>query len=317
MDLDKPINKSNSRICMNLTSSTGTWLNGCLQPQHFYVSLGIEDPESKILVRVGLSFEQAARMLLYNGDVECTLERYRNTQGELVSEVVTPPETVHERMKDRMGDVQASLLKRIEDVRRDLDEMVNGDGKRGKTALADILREVEVIKSHFNSNQSFVLQQAEEELSKMKDNAVGQIGTFLQSKLGIEAPEETLKALIHTGQPALLGEPFDMQPPVEDNYELKPRVEKTIDQMTPFEVASLINRRLHVCEAAFKKVEKGEHTTLYSASASCDRNKITITYISYQSHTVVEIDVARRYAKHLKELTSVKEFKHHWDFERA
>jgi hypothetical protein len=189
-DQEKPVNKSQSRVCMTLTSSTGTWLNDCLQPQHFYVSLSIDDPEGKALVRVALSFEQAARMLLYNGDVPCTLERYRDTKGELVAEKVEPPETVHQRMKSRLGNTQKELLKRIEDAEKDVYDMINGNIKPGKKSLSELMNNINTIKSHFVSNQSFVVQQAEEELGKMQSNVAGQLGTFLQSKIGIQAPEE-------------------------------------------------------------------------------------------------------------------------------
>jgi hypothetical protein len=105
---------------MTLTSSSGTWLKDCLQPQHYYVSITIDDPDGKILARVSLSYEQAAKMLLYNGDVECTLDKYRDEQGKLVEEKVTPPETVHQRMKDRLKETHSSLAKRLEDARRDV-----------------------------------------------------------------------------------------------------------------------------------------------------------------------------------------------------
>jgi len=36
-------------------------------------------------------------MLLYNGEVECTLERYRDENGELVSEKVEPPKIKRKR----------------------------------------------------------------------------------------------------------------------------------------------------------------------------------------------------------------------------
>jgi hypothetical protein len=181
---------------MNIVSSTGTWLNGCIQKQHYYVSLNLEDPEGKTVARVALSYEQAARMLLSNGDVECTLEHYRGNDGTLIEEKVEPPKTIHERMKERMGNTQASLLNRVEDIRRDLHDMVNGDEKRNKGKIKELLQSVEVVKSHLKSNETFVVHQAEEELADMQNNAMGQLGMFLQSKFGLEAPKDALKQLL-------------------------------------------------------------------------------------------------------------------------
>jgi hypothetical protein len=314
MNEEKKINKSSSRVCMTLTSSTGTWLNDCLQKQMMYVSLSIDDPDGNPLARVAMSYEQAARMLLYNGDVPCTLERYRNSKGELVAEKVVPPETVHQRMKARLGNTQQSIANRLEDIRRDLYDMVNGDGKRGKTALKDILREVEVAKSHFESNQSFVLQQAEEELGQMQSNAAGQLGTFLQSKLGIQAPEEILKALVNTGVKQLSGPAIE---PETDDYKLRPREPKPIAQMTVNEVADHINARFHAIEKATPTATDEQGVVhLYNASARAERgDKVVVKYVAYQGDHAIDLPTAKRYLGFLSAITP-DQFKTHWTFEK-
>jgi len=192
-----------------------------MQPQHYYVALEAKDPEQKLVVRIALSYEQAAKMMLYNGEVECTLEQYRDTTGKLVSEKVEPPKTVHQRMKERLTETNEDLLKRVEDIRRDLYEMVNGDVKRNKGKIEELLDSIKVVQSHLKSNQSFVVQQAEEELQSMQNNAAGQLGLYIQTKLGVEAPVDAIKQLIPISDgPLLLGEPIT---PVKDDYELKPR----------------------------------------------------------------------------------------------
>ena len=118
------------------------------------------------------------------------------TKGELVTESVEPPKTVHKRMKERLGDSHTSLLKRIEDIRRDVYNMINGDGKKGKNALNTLLHDIETIQSHYISNETFVVQQAEEEINSIQSNAAGQLGIFIQSKIGLSPNIEIMKNLI-------------------------------------------------------------------------------------------------------------------------
>lgn len=300
--------KSNSRVCMNLTSSNGTWLNGCLQPQHYYVSLEITDPEGKQIARVALSYEQAARMLLYNGNVECTLERYRNSKGEMVKEEVEKPETVHERMKKRLQESQQSTLDRIKDIHRDLYEMLNGDAKRGKTQIQHLLHEIRTVQSNLEANQNYVLQQAEEELSDMQSNAAGQLGIFLQTK-GVELQEDEAKKLLPiSSAPLLIGD----TKPVEDEYTLKKRESKPIDEMTSMQVADVMRRRLKQLEAQ-QKDEDAEHTKLFWANASDHKDKVHVQYINYQGTSKLDLEEAKKYLKFLLSIKSINEFKtHYW-----
>lgn len=308
---DKKVNTSH--ICMNLTSSTGTWLNGCLQPQHYFVSMNLEDPDGKIIARVGLSYEQAARMLLYNGDVECTLLNYRDINGKLVEEKVEPPKTVHQRMKERLGETRLTLLKRIEDVRRDLYEMVNGDAKRNKGKIEELLQSVDVIKDHFAANEDFVVQQAEEELGQMQSNAAGQLGTFLQSK-GVDVSIDVVKQMlpISNGQ-LLIGE----AKPVEDDYEMKKRGAKSIDDMTAMQVADIMFNQLKRLELtqSDEVTESKKHLDLFHANASARHGeKVNVTYIAYQGTHALELDEAKDYLKFLLKVKSIDEFKTHWHY---
>jgi hypothetical protein len=299
---------------MNLTSSTGTWLNGSLQPQHYFVSLEVSDPDGKSVVRVNLTFEQAARMLLYNGDVECTLERYRDTTGKLVQEIVEKPETIHDRMKERMKETRDSLRKRIEDARRDVYDMVNGNIK-GKAALKNLLQNIDTIKGHFVGNEDYVLAKAEEELAEMQENATGQIGLFLQSR-GIDAPTDVLKQLLSTGAPLAITDKNIA--PIVDNYELKDRPGKLISELTPMETADALGkilRKLAIQEIEQKKITPStENTHLYCPGTSQHKDKVSIRYINYQSSHSLSLDEARDYLKFLVNIKDISEFKTHWHY---
>jgi hypothetical protein len=214
-----------------------------------------------------------------------------------------------------MGNTHKSLVERMEDIRKDIYDMINGNIKPGKTNLSELLQEVETLKTHFVSNQSFVVQQAEEELGQMESNAIGQVGTFLQSKYGVEASSGDLKGLLTTGAPALLGSPIQ---PVADDYSPKERASKSIEDMTPMEVADALHRRLKYIEATRQSnnMDKdADHTCLYNSSASCERKNIVITYIGYQGHNKVDLETAKRYLKFLLS-TEPKKFKRHWDLEK-
>ena len=313
--------RETSKVSMCLTSSSGTWLNGSLQPQHYFVSLDVKDPEGKELARVALTYEQAARMMLYNGDVECTLMRYRGIDGKMTEEKVEPPKTVHQRMKERLGETQVSLLKRVEDVRRDLYDMINGDEKRSKTKIKEMYDNIATIKAHLQGNEAFVVQQAEEELGEMQSNAAGQLGIFLQTK-GLDAPAEALKQLLPVSNgPLLIGEEVK---PVQDSYELKARPGKSIDSMTAMQVADVMSKRLRQLEQLenavnVDRIEKSEQDKhLYNSGASETRSgKVSICYIGYQGHHTIELDEAKAYLKFLYSIKTIDEFKSHWHFNKG
>lgn len=320
--------KQTSRVSMNICSSTGTWLNGCLQPQMHYVHLSLEDPEGRLIARVALSYEQATRMLMYNGDVECTLEKYVGPDGKLTEEIVIPPKTVHARMKDRLDESTASVLKRLEDIRRDLDDMVEGDSKRSKAQLRELLSNVEVVKSHIVANRDFDVQKAEEELCEMQQNAMGQLGVYIQNKTGIEAHEQILKALLPISRPdeqLLIGTEIT---PVVDDYQLKVREKKSIDDMTSKQVAERLFIRLRQIENVLRNDKnnkvKEEETAgsysnilpLFSCNATESKNHVNVTYVSYQGTTRLPLPEAREYLKFLLSIKTVAEFKTHYWYKR-
>lgn len=293
---------------MNLTSSTGTWLKGCLQPQHYYVSIDIKDPEEKILARVCLSYEQAAKMLLYNGDVECTLEKFRDLHGNLTNEKIEPPKTVHQRMKERLKQSHASIEKRLEDVKRDIYAMVNGE-KSGKKNLTQLLKDIEIIQSHYASNETFVVQQAEEELGTMQNNAAGQLGLFLQSH-GANVDKEDLCKMLSVGQPLSIVD--KSVAPVKDVYQLKQREEKTIDEMTELEVADQIYFILKNLEQKQPK----DKDMLFNCSVISSRSNVLIKYISYQGTTKISLEEAKEYLRFLLTVKDIKDFKTHFWFKK-
>ena len=301
---------------MNLVQSSGTWLRGCLQPQHYYVLIGLKDIDGKIVAQVGLSYEQASKMLLYNGDVECTLERYRNEKGELISEKIEPPKTVHHRMTERLSESNEALSKRLLDLERDLQAMVDGDEKRSKGKLEELLSSVNTVRNHLKTNTTFIVQQAEEELSEMQSNAAGQLGLHLQ-RMGVEnINTESLTKLIPTGAPMNLI--TDKPTPVDDDYELKARELKAVEDMNARQVASEISTRFRIIERRLNQNDtnkSGQHAMLYNAYASEHKGpKVSVTYVGYQGSHKLSMEEARNYLKFIRTLKVAEDFKNHWNY---
>lgn len=298
-----------SKISMNLTSSNGAWLNDCLQPQHYYVSIEIKGPEHQMIARVALSYEQAAKMMLYNGEVDCTLERYVNQNGLLVEEKVEPPQTVNQRMRERLKDTRETLGNRLENIRRDVYEMLN-EGKANKKSLATLLGDIETIQSHYVANENFVMQQAEEELGVMQNNAAGQLGLFLQSH-GANLEQEELKKLFSPSVPLLT----DNVKPVKDDYEMKERQDRPIEQMTALEVADCISELFQMFEKNEKNDSDKHKLKLFHSKVYFSKpNKVTIKYIDYHSPTSLCLEEAKEYLKFLRSINNIKQFKTHFRF---
>jgi len=299
--------KPTSTVCMTMTSSSGTWLNGAMVPQHHYVSLTVKDPEDRLVARVALTFEQMTRMLMYNGEVPCTLERYRGMDGQLIVEQVERPKTVRSRMKERLGESRQELRSRIADLKKDLYEAVAG-GSAGKRKLEDFLSQADTILSHFGENDDFVVQQAEEELGTMQTQVACQLGVFLQAQHGLNVDESTLVKLLPVGEASnLLAD--KSAAPVVTGYKPKARATKDVYGMCAMEVADAINGHLRTWEATPWNKQQGEHQPLFGANATHKGNKVEIRYVSFQGTHSLTLKAAQDY---LVGLNNAKEFKRHF-----
>jgi hypothetical protein len=299
-----------SKARLSRVSSNGTYLNDCLQAQHYYLSLEIDDPQGKILCRMSMSYDQFVQILTDACNTTVTLERYRDCEGNLIVEEVKKPESVRDRMIDRMGEVHESLSNRIKDLRKDLYEALN-EGKAGKKTLEQLLHSARVIEDNFESNAVFTVQQASEEIKSMQECAKSQLAIFL-SEHGVNNVDIS-PMLQQSDQKAL---PAPDQLPVIEKYELKERVSKPIDDMTALEVADAMTIQLKRIERLIKQEHDG-HAVLFWSGASVSKNGVSIRYISYQGTTRVELDEAKDYLKFLKTVTDISKFKAHWHYKNV
>jgi DNA-binding Lrp family transcriptional regulator len=258
-------------------------------------------------------------MLLSNGEVDCTLTKYRNESGEIVKEVVIPPETVKDRMHKRLNRVEDSLNKRLDDVQKELSDMINMDKKPVKNNLKKLLHEIVVIRSNLSSNREFVVQETERELGEMQSNMVGQLGLFIQGQTGEVLPGESLKKLLQVSDgPLLIGESIE---PVIDKYTPKTHQcvtteemateEVTTEEMTPTKLASNIMALLKIAERCLPKNSDDGLSHPYTLVQA---NGILISYIDYRGSTILSFEEARKYLKFLNSITHISEFKRHYNY---
>jgi hypothetical protein len=185
--------------------------------------------------------------------------------------------------------------------------MVNGNKKASKTNLAQLLNDIDTIKSHYHSNQTFVVKQGAEEVEKIQDNLRTQL-SFVMKEKGLNIESSDIKALEGIAGKSEVPLLPSVEEAVVEHYEMKPRQTKDIDQMTSMEVAEAIHAHLKYWEEKDKKNSSGLKQ-LYCSNASHTKNSVIVTYVSYQSHTSLTLDEAKAY---LKFLETTDEFKTHF-----
>jgi len=299
------------KISLTMVSSTGTWLRESLAPQHSFIALSIEDHEGRIIARLGMTFDQFTHMLVSNMETTCTLLRYRDGNGKLAEDIVTHPPTIEDKMKERMKEYRDNLGDRMNDIYKDIYEMMNSGVKPGKKKLEELLRDVATVRSHFKENENFVMKQSEEELSQMQENARVQLSIYLKT-LGADIAPSEIKFLGDPSSHKLIAN-GETQPILEP-YIKKDREEKPIEDMTSRELADHINKHLIRLEATQSEdtVEDG-HRKLYMSGCSESGTKgVAIRYVSYQTHSFLTIEEARKYLTALRSIKDIKSFQHHW-----
>jgi hypothetical protein len=303
--------KKDPKICLTMVSSTGTWLRESLSPQHHFIALTIEDTEGKIIARVAMTFDQFTHMLVSNGETTCTLERYRDANGKMAEDVVTPPPTIEDKMKERMKEYRENLGARMNDVYKDIYEMMNSGVKPGKKKLEELLRDIDTVRSHFKANENFVMQQTEEELSQMQENARVQLSTYLKT-LGADIAPSEIKFLSDPTATKLIASGETR--PILEPYTKKIREDKPMEDMTSRELADHIHYHLRRLEATqSEETAKDGHQILFSSGCSESGAKgVNVRYVSYQGHSFLPNENARRYLIALRTIKDIKGFKHHW-----
>lgn len=294
-------------------------LNECLHPQRYYIEFDVKDPEGKLVCEAAMSYDQFVRLLICQSDVHITLLRYRGLDGKLIEEIVPEPDSVYDKMVSQMGDSGESLGNRITDLKKDVYELMNSGKSVGKKALEKLFMDIKTIEGHYESNIPYFVECAAEQVTEIQENAKSQLAIFAQNLMKVDLNAEDFSPLLE-GKSAL-PLPNHTVVPIEEEYKLKEREQKSIDDMTAMEVADVLTvklRRLEAIENKYYNEHKGDEDRkhFFGSHASSNGNKVTISYINYQGSSQVELDVAKRYLKFLNSIKSLGEFKTAYWFEK-
>lgn len=177
-----------SRSTMIITQCSGrTFLNGSAVYHDHYVRFALHGPDGQLLAEWGMSYDQFASVLVSNMATPVTLEHYWSLEDNNVAlrEVVRPPESVRDRMqqrlKDRLGEVDERQVALIQELKA-----AEATGKPlGKKAIATIIHSLEVMRGNTLSSTDFVVEQAVEETTQVVETAAIRIANIYGINKGV------------------------------------------------------------------------------------------------------------------------------------
>lgn len=323
-------------------------LVGCSTLQHTIVSLEIQDPEGRLLAEVEMSSDQFLRLMIGNSNVDVTLARYRGDDGKLAEEVPEMPQTHRENLYERLEEYHKEDSKRTTGIIETLRAMINGHIKPNKNVLNDLLSQMETVASHRASNEAFAVRQAEEEVNAIENDLRGGLALMLTQITGDDRFEQIAKALMPGDDHRALPSPVNVVDPdtgeevssadrfpensgltVQENTAIQesgpsympvpagapaplaiPQI--PIEDMTADDLARAISRILRKMEKdpEINPVSKRHGTSSLFGAGACAQSskKITITYVSYQGSSKVDLEVAREMLRRLREGKFVRHF---------
>ena len=170
------LDRSESSISIGVSSSTGTWLNASPIQHTSLIRIEIQGPNGRNLVCVDMSLDQFASALVSNSHTPCTVSSYWSVNDDNVrlQERVKPPESVTERMRQRLADSFSDndeIAKKIQSLL----ESAGTKGKMGKKDIEELSNEFSRYVSHRQGNASFVVEQALEETAAIVETAAAHI----------------------------------------------------------------------------------------------------------------------------------------------
>lgn len=167
------LDKSKSTVLITVANSNDTWLNGSAIPHRKFIRISLKLPDGRYYGSFEMSFDQFATALVLPTETPCTWDRYMdvNEHNVWMSEVVNPPQPIKERMADRLVSQLDDVDNKFEEAMTKLREQIDTGKAMSKTKLIDLLRDLEIVKCHADSNRDFVVDQALEETAKIVEGA--------------------------------------------------------------------------------------------------------------------------------------------------
>lgn len=164
---------STSRILCFLVFSTGQYLNGSTVKHHNFVSIGLITPDGRHYGDIHMTFDQFAAALVSNSHIPCTWSSFWSVEPNNVQlqEVVKVPASIPERMEQRLNNRLDEFRGRVDALADKIQARVDAGKAMPKTELAELLHDIAVLKSHFDSNRDFTVEQAHEEVTSIVEQA--------------------------------------------------------------------------------------------------------------------------------------------------
>lgn len=168
------VDRSCSSILLSVVSTNGRYLNGSMVGHDRYVKITINSPDRRDLVEVAMSYDQFASFLFSNSHVPCTIDSFWSINDRCVRlrEVVKVPDSISDRMAQRMDDRLVESESLVDDLLVMLDEQFTAGKSLSKTKISDVLSRLKILKRNMRSNRDFTIHQAKEEVASIIEQAV-------------------------------------------------------------------------------------------------------------------------------------------------
>lgn len=188
------IDRSESSISIHVTSGS-RYLNGSSVKHHHYVSIHLSTPDGRRYGEVALTFDQFAAALVSNMGTPCTWDQYwgADKNSVMLKEVVKQPDSIADRMEGRLKDRLDDIEKGFAAIDQKLSEKINAGKHMSKTHVAELQRDLNILRGHLIANRDFTVEQSREEVAGIVEQAA--ISVAFDHKL---TPEQVI-ANAHMG----------------------------------------------------------------------------------------------------------------------
>ncbi len=303
------------KIRLSMKGGNKLLLKGCLTPQRQAVGIEIMNDEGRSVTRLALSLNQFTEFLVSNSETDCTIEHAFDREGNLCKDVVTEPNLVADRASDQLKRTKKELREKLEDLKKDLYEMVHGN--LNKTKAKQLLSDLGTFQSWWESNIDFQVQEALSEIDQVTSEARTQLVSSVSAMIG-NADESVVRSLVCDTSPDLvpkLALPAPVEPALDPLHKKKERTAKPLYEMDCGELADAISNRLRHIEVSPTNTETKDGKILFGAGAHETRDGVKVTYISYQGQSKLSRNEAAEYLRFLRN-NGAAEFKTHYQYFR-
>lgn len=166
------LDKSESTIRIGVRSGD-RHLNGSMVRHQHYIGMEFTTPDGRVYGDISMTFDQFAAALVSNTSTPCTWDDYWGIEQNSIrlKEVVHPPQSIDERMVERLQNRFADIDARFDALKAKLDEKIESGKAMSKTSLVELNRELNLLRSALSANRDFTIEQSREEVTSIVEQA--------------------------------------------------------------------------------------------------------------------------------------------------